>query len=210
MLRFDAELGSTVRVRTLLQTSGVPETGKTVNVYVKRDSDGMMYDFDSDAFSAAPVTPYDAMTEDTDLPGTYYLDLDTEDLLVEDVLTYYVAEATLPFVEVQQVRLVKPVHAYSVSGVVAHNYESGHTYLAACLLDADGVVTSADRARLTVVRGTDGTKLLDAYEVASSVGGVFVHEVTSLGLASHTPYFLVAKLDLGTQTYSGSQSFAVL
>jgi len=212
MIRNRAELGDLIRVRMLLEVGGIPAVGRDslTRVRVRRDSDGMMYDFSDGVWKITPTVDYTTLTEDSRLPGSYIYDFPTVDLLAGDVLTFHLTCSADP-VYVGEVQFdVSLPHDYKAWGMLSHDYDSGQSTLSAVLTNIDGVVTTADRAFFSVYKATDGSFLLRDLEVTSHTNGVFFHEVSTLGLEAHTSYFLLVSVEDANQSYRAITQFTTL
>ena len=212
MIRNKSELGDPIRIRMLLEVNGVPATGQDAltRVRVRRDSDGMMYDFDDDTWKVTPTTDYHVLAEDSELPGSYIYNLATTGLLVEDILTFHLTCSADP-VHVEEVQFEVVQHEdYTADGILSHDYDSGLSTMSAVLLRKEGVVTTADRAFFSVYKAIDGSFLLEDYEVTSHTNGVFVYSVSTLGLEAHTSYFLLVSVEDGNQSYKAFTKFTTL
>lgn len=212
MIRTKVELGTTVRVRWLLKDAGVGVTGAGVRtaLIIKRESDGRFYDFDDNTWQVTPTTSYTVLTEDTDLAGSYFHDLDLSTLIDEDVVICHVSCASAP-VDVEEFifNVVFP-DEYSAHGVLSHDYVTDITYMAAVALGPDGVETTSTRAWFSVIKASDGTLLLDNEQVTDETNGVFMHNQSTLGLEAHTLYFLVVSVEVGVVSYRNVTSFTTL
>lgn len=213
MDRTRVELGSTATINWLIEDSGAGVTGAAArtSISLQRMSDGHMYDFDDDSWSAAPTLSYTTLSENSDMQGVYYYELDTSTLSGEDVVLAHLSCASSP-ADTHAVELeVARSEDYKAFGTVSHDYDSGITYMAAVLVDDDsGLVVTADRAVFRIVKANDGSVLLDDEQVDADVDGVFSHSQGSLGLEAHTAYLLVVSVELDTQSYYNAHPFTVL
>jgi hypothetical protein len=211
MIRNKVGLGEILRVRWLLQDSGVGLTGKSANtaLIIRRDVDHKCYDFDDDTWQTTPTTPFTTLLEDDTMGGSYYYDLDTSTMLLESVITCHMTCDDPVQVEEIQFDIHLP-ELYQAHAVISHDYVSGQTLMGAMLLNKAGVVITADRAWFTVYKVSDGSKLLNAKEITAQVAGIFTHTATSLGLAAHTAYFLEISVEANNQSYRDIQVFTTL
>lgn len=206
------ELGDTYRLLwRLTESDGGPATGETPITGVKRESDGLLYDFDSDAFSADPTVDYSEMTEDDDFQGVYYLDFDTSVFVEEDDLLFYsrvsgdVSERLLT-----KVSVVRPA-GYAVSVSAAFDYDNEIITVAACAVGPSGVVGDSDAEMCTfTVFDVDGSEVLGPEQVSDSTSGVFKHSEAMSSLESHSAYTLVAGIEVGAFTYYGAWPITTL
>lgn len=213
MIRSRVTLGDTVVLNWLIEDAGAGVTGAAARTALKiqRLSDGKLYDFDDDTWQASPVDVDTTLTENTDLLGVYYYDLDTSTLSAADILLVHMSCGSSPAdTEVFEIEVATP-EDYRAAGVISHDYDSGITYMGAMLLDEHGgIETSTDRAVFRIVNASDGTVLLDDQQILVDVDGIFSHSQGSLGLAAHTAYLLIVAVDFDDTSYYHVEPFTVL